>query len=178
MRRLFVSAMAIILTSGGVYAQERTPLQLPLGLTPGISPDSTSAILSSFGASLIPGRELNYRVDFSYAGIPMKQAIPVFLKSTLLSISLYSGRIEDKALHIIRIEKAFKYIEDNFDCRVVKQEFTPDKLSGLPNDYTELATFTSDHFTLFLNSIYKPDGGYILNIQIYALPLQARRSAK
>lgn len=158
-------------------ANEKSYLGLPLGLTSGISPDSTSAILAYHGAVPIPGRETNYRVDFSYAGVVMETAIPVFIKSRLVSVSMYSARTDDKKLQIERIKKVYRYIVDNLECRLVEREFAEDKLSDLPDDYAELATFTSDDFSLFLNSVFK-SGGYILNIQVYALPVSVPESTK
>ena len=171
MRRFLISGIIFILAVTGAMAQEGRPLELPLELSPGISNDSATALLMSRGAKLVMNRENNYDIDFSYADTPIKRIILVFLKSKLLSVSMFSNRTPNRELHVARIRKTFEYIKDNYDCQIVEEKILSDGFLSELDDGIELASFSSTNFSLFLSSEFEPDDGYLLNIHIYSLPL-------
>ena len=171
MKRLLFSGIIVALAAVSIQAQEKIILRLPLGLSPGISRDSTSMALSSLNAIPVRGREGIYKLEFSFGHIPMKKAIPVYLKSELLAVAMYSDRIESKEIHIARLKEAFEYIAGYYDCEIVEEKFTGGKFTADLDDGIELASFTSKDFSLFLDSGFESGKGYILSIHIYTLPL-------
>lgn len=178
MRQFLVSSVILILTVTGASAQEKISLRFPLGLSAGISNDSTMVLLTSRGANLLSERENIYSIDFSFADTRMETIIPVFLKAGLLSVSLYSNPSDDREIHIARIMKVFEYLRENYDCLLVEEKISSAGFLSELDDRIELASFSSDNFSLFISSEFKPDKGYLLNIHIYSLPLIMPSSKK
>lgn len=178
MKQFLFCGIILSLAAATVPAQEKTSLRMPLGLSPGISRDSTSTIFQSLGASLDPGREDNYRIGYSFAGIQMKKAIPIFLGSGLISVSMYSDRTGDEMFHIARLKEAFDHIKELRGCEIVEDNLTAGKLPSNLNNGIELASFSTEDCSVFLSSEYDSGEGYILNILLVAYPLPNRPSSK
>lgn len=171
MKSPVICCLLSILTCVGIHAQDKIPLKLPLNLTPGISHDSASTVLTSLGAGQFSSLENNFSIEFTYAGIRMERAVPVFLKSKLISLSMFSGWIGDKGKHVARLKAAYVYVMANYDCRLITDNLSVENLAAKLDDGIELATFTSDDYSLFLNSEYKPGEGYAVGIHLYSVPL-------
>lgn len=171
MRRFLISGAIYFLTVTGTLAQDKTSLGFPLGLSAGISNDSAAVLLITHGANLVSERENIYALDFPFADMPIKTIIPIFLNARLLSVSLYSNLIEDREFHITRIKKAFEYLGEKYDCRIIEEKISSDGFLSELDDGIELASFSSERFSVFIGSEFKPNKGYLLNIHIYSLPL-------
>lgn len=169
--RILLCWLFATLAALSVRAEEKIPLNLPLDLSPGISHDSTAIVMLSKGASSVSNREGIYAIDYSYAGIPIRTAIPVFLKSGLFSVLLYSNPVENKEDHIARIHKVFDFINETFECLVIEEGITEGKMPADFNNGIELASFTSGDFSLALDSEYKAGEGYLLSIHVCSLPI-------
>lgn len=176
--RILLPWLIAILTAMSIHAGEKVPIQLPLGLSPGISRDSTLTILLSGGASPVSEREGMYAFEFSYAGIPMRTVVPVFLKSSLHSVVIYSDPVENKEDHISRINKAFDIIKETFDCQVIEDRITDGKMPEDLNNGVELASFSSKDFSLFIDSEYKAGEGYKFSIHVHSQPMTISPSLK